>query len=84
MRVDILALVALYLTEFDNFKTINPKLPARTYESRSFKNFNKGEFRYDLKNVPWHDVEAAESVDDAVLLWERLYSEVADRHAPIK
>ena len=26
----------------------------------------------------------AESVDDAVLLWERLYSEVADRHAPIK
>ena len=51
---------------------------------RSFRNYNKGEFRDDLKNVPWHDVETAESVDDAVLLLERLYSEVADRHAPIK
>ena len=66
------------------FKSGVPKLPARTYESRSFRNYNKGEFRDDLKNVPWHDVETAESVNHAVLLWERLYSEVADRHAPIK
>ena len=49
------------------FKSGVPKLPARTYESRFFKNYNKGEFRDDLKNVPWHDVETAESVDDAVL-----------------
>ena len=61
-----------------------PKLPERTYETRFFRNYNKGEFRNDLKNVPWHNVETTESVDDAVLLWERLYSEVADRHAPIK
>ena len=66
------------------FKSGVPKIPARTYETRSFKNYNKCEFRDDLKSVPWHNVETAESVDDAVLLWERLYSEVADRHAPIK
>ena len=28
--------------------------------------------------------ETAESVDDVVLLWERLYSKVADCYAPIK
>ena len=66
------------------FKSGVPKIPARTYETRSFRNYNKCEFRDDLKSVPWHNVETAESVDDAVLLWERLYSEVADRHAPIK
>ena len=42
------------------FKSGVPKLPARTYESRSFRNYKKGEFRDDLKNVPWHDVETAE------------------------
>ena len=35
-------------------------------------------------NVPWHIVENESNIDDALLTWDKLFSEVADSHAPVK
>ena len=59
------------------------KLPAKVFEYRSFKNFEKDSFLRDLNNVPWNII-AVESVDDAVHLWERLFIDIAEQHAPLK
>lgn len=61
-----------------------PKHPPRKFEYRSFKNYNKTEFINDLNQVPWSVVDGVENVDDAVFLWERLFSEIANEHAPLK
>lgn len=60
------------------------KLPAKIFEYRSFKNFEKGAFLRDLNTVPWSIIESAEDVDDAVTLWEQLFKGIADQHAPVK
>jgi hypothetical protein len=60
------------------------KLPPRIHESRSLKNYCKQSFVDDLSSVPWNVIEATDSVDDAVSLWEHLFCSVADQHAPIK
>lgn len=60
------------------------KAPPRTIEYRSYKNFNVNSFIADLNNVPWHVTESADNIDDAVFLWNKLFSEVADSHAPVK
>ena len=60
------------------------KAPPRTIEYRSYKNFNVNSFIADLNNVPWHVIENADNIDDAVFVWNKLFSEVADSHAPVK
>ena len=61
-----------------------PKLPPRKFEHRSFKNDNKMEFVNDLSQVPWSVIDGVENVSDAVFLWERLFSEIANEHALLK
>lgn len=60
------------------------KSKPRLIEYRSYKNFNANEFNNDLRNVPWHVIENENNVDDALLTWNKLFSEVADDHAPIR
>lgn len=55
-----------------------PKLPPRKFEHRSLKNDNKMEFVNDLSQVPWSVIDGVENVSDAVFLWERLFSEIAN------
>ena len=38
----------------------------------------------DIENIPWHVVENETNIDDAVITWNKLFSDVADAHAPIK
>ena len=61
-----------------------PNLPPRKFEYRSFKNYNKTEVINDLNQIPWSVVDGVENVDDAVFLWERLFSEIANEHAPLR
>ena len=60
------------------------KLPPKVFEYRSFKSFEKDTFLRDLKNVPWSSIESVENIDDAVHMWERLFKDIADQHAPLK
>ena len=61
-----------------------PKIPPKKFEYRSFKNYNKSEFITDLNQVPWSVVDGVENVDVAIFLWEKLFSEIANEHAPLK
>ena len=61
-----------------------PKLPPKRIEYRSFKNYFKDAFIKDLRQVPWSIIGSVESFDERVFLWERLFSEIADQHAPLK
>ena len=60
------------------------KAPPRTIECQSYKSFNTNAFNQDLASVPWHVVENENNIDDAVLTWNKLFSEIADAHAPFK
>ena len=56
----------------------------RIFEYRSYKNFDANLFNDELRNVPRHIVENESNIDDALLTWNKLFSEVADSHAPVK
>ena len=61
-----------------------PKQPPRKFEYRSFKSYNKESFVRDLSEVPWSIIESINDIDDAVLLWDKLFSSVVNIHAPLK
>ena len=61
-----------------------PKATLRIIAYQSFKGFDENAFIQDLKNVPWHIVDNESNVNEAVLTWNKLFTEVADSHAPLK
>ena len=61
-----------------------PKGHIEDIEYRSFKGFDENAFIQNLKNVPWHIVDDESNVSDAVLTWNKLFTEVVDSHAPLK
>lgn len=63
---------------------VHTKAHPRMFEYRSYKNFDANSFNEDLRNVPWHVVDNENNIDDALLTWNKLFSEVADDHAPVK
>ena len=60
------------------------KAPGKTIEYRSFKNYSKEDFVNDLKDVDWESVANKEDVDSAVSTWNKLFTNIADRHAPVR
>ena len=50
----------------------------------SFKNYSKADFVNDLKDVDWKSVANKEDVDSAVSNWNKLFTNIADRHAPVR
>ena len=55
-----------------------------TIAYRSFKNFNEAEFIEDLQTVPWDTIKLFEDIDDIMDAWLDLFSQVDDKHVPIK
>ena len=60
------------------------KAPGKTIEYRSFKNYSKEDFVNDLKDVDWEFVANKEDVDSAVSTWNKLFTNIADRHALVR
>ena len=61
-----------------------PKAPPKRIEYRSYRTFHKNYFALDLGAIDWSIVEDNSDVDTAVEAWSRLFSDVANMHAPIK
>ena len=51
---------------------------------RSYKHFNEEAFQRDLDQVPWSVLDMDEDPNDAWSSWSTLYTEVLDRHAPLR
>ena len=60
------------------------KLPPKVFEYQSFKSYEKKAFIKDLEQVLWSIIEGVGDIDDTVFLWEKLFRDCADHHAPIK
>ena len=61
-----------------------PKTNHYTISYRSFKNFDEAAFIEDLQFVPWDTVKLFEDTDDVMEAWLDLFSQVVDKHVPIK
>ena len=64
-------------------KTNANKQPPRPIKCRSYANYNKTAFCNDLLTVPWDDVLKKEDVNDAWKLWEKLFVDKCETHAPL-
>ena len=51
---------------------------------RSFKTFEESCFLNDLAMVPWEILESFDTIDDIVSVWTSLFTEILDKHAPVK
>ena len=61
-----------------------PRAKAREIEYRNMRQFDLEKFLNDLKTVPWSSAYIYDDVDDLWHHWAQLYTEVLDKHAPIK
>ena len=56
----------------------------KTIDYRCYKHLNEESFLNDLYNAPWKDVEVFDDVNDAVDLWQNMFSNIIDKHIPKK
>ena len=61
-----------------------PKPSPSLVTRRIFKNFSKNNFEKDLSIVPWSMLDVFDSPDDKVSIFNSLFLNVLDMHAPLK
>ena len=68
-------------------RKVNSRITKATHHTikyRSFKNFDEARFNEDLKLIPWDIIKVFDTADDALDTWYSLFSEVVDKHIPLK
>lgn len=68
-------------------RKVNSHIPKETHhviKYRSFKNFDESKFNADLESVPWDVIKVFDDVDDALDCWYSLFTDVVDKHVPLK
>ena len=65
-------------------RTTAPRLRSRKIQLRSLKNFYQDLFLRDLHNVPFQVMEVFDDIDDKQYLFESLYLDILNEHAPQK
>ena len=61
-----------------------PKSNPKTVTSRCFKDFIPTSVRTDLSMVPWHLIEQEYNPDIAWDIWQHMFLDIANYHAPLK
>ena len=61
-----------------------PKPPPKLISYRSMKRFDTDIFLQDLNSVPWDCAFIHDDINDIWATWYKLFTEVIDRHAPLK
>ena len=61
-----------------------PRLRSRKICMRSLKHFNHDLFVQDLYNIPFHIMDIFDEVDDKLFVFESLYTDIVNVHAPLK
>ena len=56
----------------------------QTITYRSFKHFDENAFINDLREVPWEILESFNDVSECVQIWNILFLEIVNKHAPLK
>lgn len=61
-----------------------PRGPPRIVESRRFNNFNEKRFLEDLYSMPWDLTELSDDPNDKLYIWQSMFLEVLNKHAPLR
>lgn len=63
-----------------------PKFKAKIISRRDFRNFNETSFIKDIEKAPWGNILAVadDDIDNKVTIFENIYREIVNRHAPFK
>ena len=56
----------------------------RTITYRSFKHFEESNFLHELNQVPWEVVENFDDVNEMLSVWNTIFLEIVNKHAPLK
>ncbi|MCU7800226.1 MAG: hypothetical protein KZQ70_08805 [gamma proteobacterium symbiont of Lucinoma myriamae] len=56
----------------------------QTITYRSFKDFDENAFIHDLSLVPWEIIQNFDDINEIVRVWNSLFLEVVNKHAPLK
>ena len=56
----------------------------QTITYRSFKNFDENRFISDMQDVPWETIEYFNDINEIVEVWNTMFLEVVNNHAPLK
>jgi len=54
------------------------KAPTEIREVRSFKHFDKEQFKKDIAAIPWSIIKSFDDINDAVAAWNKLFVDVAN------
>ena len=76
--------ISYHLPTLLGIKWAKPHTQPRTVRKRSFKHFNEENFRLDFSLVPWSIMEMFQSPDDQLMVFESLFLDVLNEHAPIR
>ena len=66
-------------------RKLNNCLKTNTYQTITYRSFfGETMFINDLHEVPWKTIEAFEDINEIVEVWNNMFLEVVNKHAPIK
>ena len=77
------------LSDFHNLTCVatklhKPRVSPKTIYYRSYKKFDDETFINDVQNIPYSVCDVFEDVDDRLWSFNKLFSDVIDKNAPIK
>ena len=58
--------------------------PPKTVKTRYFKRMNLDDFKQDIAATPFHIASIFDDPDDYLWVWQKLYTDICDAHAPVK
>lgn len=61
-----------------------PKLQAINFKTRSYKHYNPTDFSRDVSRISWDILNTVDELDDKVNVFNALFGQVIECHAPIK
>ena len=53
-------------------------------KTRNFKKMDVEKFKHDLECTPFHIASIFDEPDDQLWVWERLFDDISNEHAPWK
>ena len=56
----------------------------RKIQYTSYKHYSKEAFLADLRNVDWNIIDEIPDLNNALNLWNKMFSDVAECHVPTK
>ena len=62
----------------------NKRPPPKFIKTRNFKKMNVEKFKHDFECTPFHFASIFEEPDDQLWVWERLFDDISNEHAPWK